>query len=85
MVAEKTYAEDLHLVSHQTGMHAVLRLIPVDPATGDRAVTRVDATPACSAGAVRAGAIELAYENARHRTPARGRGLDVGVSAAATP
>ena len=28
VMAEKTYAEDLHLVSHQTGMHAVLRLSP---------------------------------------------------------
>ena len=37
VVAEKTYAEDLHLVSHQTGMHAVLRLVPLDAATGRRA------------------------------------------------
>ena len=26
VIAEQTYAEDLHLVSHQTGMHPVLRL-----------------------------------------------------------
>ena len=28
VIAEKTYAEDVHLVSHQTGMHPILRLIP---------------------------------------------------------
>ena len=28
VVAEKTYAEDLHLVSHQSGMHPVLRFEP---------------------------------------------------------
>ena len=43
VVAEKTYADDLHLVSHQTGMHAVLRLDPVDASTGE---PTVDATPA---------------------------------------
>lgn len=46
VVAEKTYAEDLHLVSHQNGMHAVLSLTPLDRgATGERAGTRVEATP----------------------------------------
>ncbi len=39
MIAEKTYADDLHLVSHQTGLHAVLRL---DPAGSDATVV---ATP----------------------------------------
>ena len=29
VVAEKTYADDLHLVSHQTGLHPVLRFDPV--------------------------------------------------------
>lgn len=37
-------AEDIHLVSHTTGMHAVLRLVPVRG--GERIETRVDATPA---------------------------------------
>ncbi|KOV68378.1 hypothetical protein ADL01_23485, partial [Streptomyces sp. NRRL WC-3618] len=45
VLAEKTYAEDLHLVSHQNGMHAVLRLVPLDAATGERTETRVEATP----------------------------------------
>ena len=43
VIAEKTYAEDLHLVSHQTGMHAVLRFLPLR--AGGRAATRVIATP----------------------------------------
>ncbi|MEV0721002.1 hypothetical protein AB0H87_41285, partial [Asanoa sp. NPDC050611] len=30
VVGEKTYADDLHLVSHQTGLHPVLRLTPAD-------------------------------------------------------
>ena len=29
VIAEKTYADDVHLVSHQTGLHPVLRLVPV--------------------------------------------------------
>ncbi|MEU4744501.1 glycogen debranching protein, partial [Actinosynnema sp. NPDC023658] len=29
VVAQATYADDLHLVSHRHGMHAVLRLVPV--------------------------------------------------------
>ena len=27
VIAEGTYAPDVHLVSHQTGMHAVLRFV----------------------------------------------------------
>ncbi|MCX5425772.1 amylo-alpha-1,6-glucosidase [Streptomyces sp. NBC_00078] len=82
VVAEKTYAEDLHLVSHQNGMHAVLRLIPVDPATGDRAVTRVDATPGLLSWIGESGRTDLAYESP-DTVRLRGSGLDVGVSAAA--
>src|SRR5689334_17737622 len=44
VIAEGTVAEDLHLVSHQNGMHAVLRLTPLDTTTGERAGTRVEAT-----------------------------------------
>ena len=28
VIGEKRYAQDVHLVSHQTGMHPILRLIP---------------------------------------------------------
>ncbi|GAB2961704.1 trehalase family glycosidase [Streptomyces pseudoechinosporeus] len=82
VVAEKTYAEDLHLVSHQNGMHAVLRLVPLDVATGDRAETRVETTPGLLRWTDADGHIELAYE-----TPdtirLRGEGLDLRVTAAA--
>ncbi|MFM9441314.1 MGH1-like glycoside hydrolase domain-containing protein [Streptomyces acidiscabies] len=82
VVAEKTYADDLHLVSHQNGMHGVLRLVPLDPATGARAETRIEATPALLSWAGAGGRVELAYE-----TPdtlrLRGNGLGLGVYAAA--
>ncbi|MHC5904237.1 amylo-alpha-1,6-glucosidase [Streptomyces sp. S6] len=82
VVAEKTYADDLHLVSHQNGMHGVLRLVPLHPGTGARAETRVEAVPGLLTWADGAGRVELAYE-----TPdtlrLRGRGLDAGVFAAA--
>nr|WP_119611390.1 trehalase family glycosidase [Streptomyces acidiscabies] len=82
VVAEKTYADDLHLVSHQNGMHGVLRLVPLDSATGTRAETRIEATPALLSWAGAGGRVELAYE-----TPdtlrLRGNGLGLGVYAAA--
>ncbi|MER7406374.1 trehalase family glycosidase [Streptomyces sp. NPDC000070] len=82
VVAEKTYAEDLHLVSHQNGMHAVLRLVPLDPATGERAGTRVEATPGLLSWAGPAGRVDLAYESP-DTVRLRGSGLGMGVSAAA--
>jgi hypothetical protein len=36
-------ADDVHLVSHQTGMHPVLRLVPT--LAGERAATTLTATP----------------------------------------
>ncbi|WP_416972762.1 MGH1-like glycoside hydrolase domain-containing protein [Streptomyces sp. 4F14] len=82
VVAEKTYADDLHLVSHQNGMHGVLRLVPLDPATGARAETRVEATPGLLTWAGADGRVDLAYE-----TPdtlrLRGTGLGLAVLAAA--
>ncbi|MEU1184014.1 trehalase family glycosidase [Streptomyces sp. NPDC005820] len=82
VVAEKTHAEDLHLVSHQNGMHAVLRLMPVDPATGERAATRVEATPGLLAWTGDSGHIDLAYASA-DTVRLRGSGLGVGVLATA--
>jgi len=43
VVAEATYADDLHLVSHRHGMHAVLALIP--ERGGTRAAVPAAATP----------------------------------------
>ncbi|MEV6792139.1 trehalase family glycosidase [Streptomyces sp. NPDC051320] len=82
VVAEKTYADDLHLVSHQNGMHAVLRLVPLDTATGDRAETRVEATPGLLSWISEGGQVDLAYESA-DTVRLRGSGLGMSVSAAA--
>jgi len=82
VVAEKTQAEDLHLVSHQNGMHAVLRLVPLDPATGERAETRVEATPSLLSWISTAGRVDLAYESP-DTVRLRGTGLTLCISAAA--
>jgi len=82
VVAEQTYAEDLHLVSHQNGMHAVLRLIPLDTATGDRAAARVEATPGLLSWIHPSGRIDLAYESP-DTVRLRGTGIGLRVAAAA--
>ncbi|WEO93872.1 trehalase family glycosidase [Streptomyces sp. FXJ1.172] len=82
VVAEKTYAEDLHLVSHQNGMHAVLRLVPRNTTKGDRAETRVEATPGLLSWLGASGHIDLAYESP-DTVRLRGSGLGFGVLAAA--
>ncbi|MFB7507274.1 amylo-alpha-1,6-glucosidase [Streptomyces broussonetiae] len=82
VVAEKTYAEDLHLVSHQNGMHGVLRLVPLDPATGERATARVEATPGLLSWIGEGGHVDLAYESP-DTVRLRGSGLGIGVFAAA--
>ena len=82
VLAEKTYAEDLHLVSHQNGMHAVLRLVPLDAATGERTETRVEATPGLLSWTGTAGRVDLAYESP-DTVRLRGEGLALCVSAAA--
>jgi hypothetical protein len=83
VVAQNTHAEDLHLVSHQNGMHAVLRLVPLDPVSGERAEIRVEATPGLLSWVGAGGRIDLAYE-----TPdtirLRGTGLSFSVLAAVT-
>ncbi|MFB6849044.1 amylo-alpha-1,6-glucosidase [Streptomyces sp. NPDC056373] len=82
VVAEKTYAEDLHLVSHQNGMHAVLSLTPLDPVTGDRAETRVEARPDLLSWIGTQGRVDLAYESP-DTVRLRGSGLGMAVGAAA--
>ena len=79
VVAEKTYAEDVHLVSHQTGMQPILRLIPI--AEDARAETTVTATPDRLTWTCDAGRIELAYEKA-DAVRMRGQGLGLRVLAA---
>ncbi|MCX5265307.1 amylo-alpha-1,6-glucosidase [Streptomyces sp. NBC_00199] len=82
VLAERTLAEDLHLVSHQNGMHAVLRLVPLDAATGERAETSVEATPGLLGWSGAAGRVDLAYESP-DTVRVRGEGLDLRVTAAA--
>ncbi|RAG86683.1 glycogen debranching protein [Streptacidiphilus pinicola] len=75
VIGEHTYAEDLHLVSHQNGMHPVLRLTPP-------AGAHWQATPGQLSWVSEAGRIDLAYE-----TPdtlrLRGRGLGLRLTAVA--
>jgi glycogen debranching enzyme len=75
VLAEKTYAEDLHLVSHQNGMHPVLRLAPEAPA-------RFTATTSLLTWSGPNGRIELAYESP-DTVRLRGTGLGLRVTAAA--
>jgi glycogen debranching enzyme len=76
VVAEKTYVDDLHLVSHQTGLHPVLRFTP------SREGAAVIATPALLTWQHEAGRVELAYENA-DTIRLRGDGLGMRIAAAA--
>nr|WP_168514130.1 trehalase family glycosidase [Streptomyces sp. S1D4-11]QIY99965.1 glycogen debranching protein [Streptomyces sp. S1D4-11] len=83
VVAEKTIADDLHLVSHQNGMHAVLRLVPLDMTTGDRAATGPHATPSLLSWIGADGRVDMAYESP-DTVRLRGDGLGLHIGAAAT-
>ena len=82
VLAEKERAEDLHLVSHQNGMHAVLSLVPLDATTGERAETRVEGTPGLLSWSGPAGRVDLAYESP-DTVRLRGEGLSLRLSSAA--
>ncbi|WP_229070090.1 amylo-alpha-1,6-glucosidase [Actinoplanes sp. DH11] len=75
VLAENTVADDLHLVSHQTGMHPVLRFNPSEPSV-------VRATPALLTWQTDAGPIELAYESP-DTIRIRGNGPGLRITAAA--
>lgn len=79
VVAENTYADDLHLVSHQTGLHPVLRLVP--QTAGVRVATTVSAAPSVLTWRRGDDRIELAYESA-DTVRVRGSGLGLRVEAA---
>jgi Mannosylglycerate hydrolase MGH1-like glycoside hydrolase domain len=79
VVGLATYAEDLHLVSHRHGMHAVLRLVPV--LSGARVPTEVAANPAVltwSAGRAR---VAAAFESPS-ALRISGHGLGLRIAAA---
>jgi hypothetical protein len=80
VIAEKTCAEDLHLVSHQTGMHPVLRFEARHG--GARAEPAIIATPAMLSWRHEGGTIELVYQNA-DTIRLRGSGLGLRIAAAA--
>ncbi|WP_369240274.1 amylo-alpha-1,6-glucosidase [Streptomyces sp. R21] len=82
VLAEKTRAEDLHLVSHQNGMHPVLRLVPLDPTTGERTETAVTPTPSLLSWTHGGGRIDLAYASP-DTVRLRGEGTSLRVAAAA--
>jgi hypothetical protein len=79
VVGEKVYAQDVHLVSHQSGMHPILRLIPT--VEGVRAETTVTATPYRLTWTCDAGRIDLAYETP-DAVRVRGQGLGLRLLAA---
>ncbi|MFI5927739.1 amylo-alpha-1,6-glucosidase [Micromonospora sp. NPDC051543] len=76
VVAEKTYADDLHLVSHQTGLHPVLRLCPGAP---DATVV---ATPALLTWRAGPGRVEAVFDGP-DTLRIRGRQLGLRIAAAA--
>jgi glycogen debranching enzyme len=76
------HSDDVHLVSHQQGMHAILRLRPLQPDGSDADVC-VEATPAQLSWIDGADArIEATYEQA-DTVRLRGEGLDLRIAAAA--
>jgi glycogen debranching enzyme len=80
VIAEKTYADDVHLVSHQTGLHPVLRLVPVG-ADQRRLHADVTGTPAVLTWTTPRGHIKLAYDSA-DTVRITGHGVDLHVCAA---
>jgi hypothetical protein len=79
VIAEKVYAEDLHLVSHQTGLHPVLRLRPVSG--GDYVPTATVARPSHLTWQHDSGLIEAAFERP-DTLRLRGTGLGLAILAA---
>ena len=80
VLTQHTRADDLHLVSHQNGMHAVLRFTTLHP-DGRRADTRVEATPVRLTWTHPDGRIALVYESP-DTIRLRGQGLSLRIDAA---
>ncbi|GAA1383959.1 amylo-alpha-1,6-glucosidase [Catellatospora chokoriensis] len=80
VIAEKTYADDVHLVSHHSGMHPVLRMVPVT-AGRRRLHTTITATPALLTWTHHQGAIAVAYDSG-DTVRVTGTGLDLLITAA---
>ncbi|GIF22880.1 hypothetical protein BJ973_000763 [Actinoplanes tereljensis] len=80
VVAEQTYAEDVHLVSHQTRMHPVLCLTPLTG--GVRAETELVATPARLSWTAGPRRIDASYQSP-DTVRVRGAGLGLRIATAA--
>jgi mannosylglycerate hydrolase MGH1-like protein len=76
VIGENSYAEDLHLVSHQTGMHPVLRFVAPAGATAE-------ATPVRLRWRHSSGDIELVFQDA-DTIRVRGAGPGLRIATAAT-
>ncbi|MFF2079836.1 amylo-alpha-1,6-glucosidase [Kitasatospora sp. NPDC058162] len=81
VTALHTRTSDLHLVSHKNGMHAVLRLLPLIPDTGNRAPAAWYPTPGLLTVAAAEGRVEFAYESAS-ALRVRGRNLSLAITPA---
>ncbi len=63
VIGNASYADDLHLVSHQQGMHAVLSLRTV-ASGGGRVDTRIEAVPSRLSWLAESGRVDAAYASA---------------------
>jgi glycogen debranching enzyme len=79
VIDKHRYADDVHLVSHQTRMHPVLRFVPVRD--GHPVPTTVEATPAQLSWRYGAGRVDVAYD-APDAVRVRGEGLGLRILAA---
>ncbi|MYS20372.1 Glycogen debranching enzyme (alpha-1,6-glucosidase) [Streptomyces sp. DvalAA-14] len=79
VIAQHVQAEDLHLVSHQNGMHPVLRFVPLVPDTGDRAPAGWRAASGGLTWQDPHGDITLVYESA-DTLRVSGEGLDLEIT-----
>ncbi|MEO8527638.1 MAG: glycogen debranching protein [Pseudolysinimonas sp.] len=77
VVGLHTRADDIHLVSHQNGMHAVLALVP--QVAGARTETELAATPSVLRWRHAAGRIEATFDGT---DSVRFRGTDLGLKLA---
>ncbi len=82
VVAQHTRTDDLHLISHQTGLHPVLRLVPVDAATRAGLDATILATPGVLSWDHPTGRIDLAYQSP-DTVRLRGTGAALRIASAA--
>jgi glycogen debranching enzyme len=79
VTALHTFSDDLHLMTHTTGMHAVLRLTPVRD--GSRVETAIGTTPASLTWSDDHGRVEAAFEST-DTVRLRGSGLGLHLTVA---